>query len=77
MSVGTHKVFDEALSLPADVRMELVERLLESLNGPTDPEIDALWEKEAERRIEQIDKGEVVLIPAEKVFSDIRRKFGW
>lgn len=75
MSGMTNKVFDEALSLPADERVDLVEKLLVSLNLPIQPEIDRLWADEAERRLAQIDRGEVELIPAEDVFAKIRRKY--
>jgi putative addiction module component (TIGR02574 family) len=73
MSVVAKKVFDEALSLPAEARVSLVEKLLISLNLPTQPEIDRLWAEEAERRIAQIDKGEIKLVPGKKVFSHIRK----
>ena len=46
-----------------------------SLNLPTQPEIDRLWVEDAERRIAQIDKGEVKLVPGKKVFSNIRKKY--
>jgi putative addiction module component (TIGR02574 family) len=69
------KVFDEALSLPAEARMTLVEKLLTSLNLPTQPEIDRLWAEESERRIAQIDKREVKLVPGKRVFSNIRKKY--
>lgn len=77
MNVSTvaKKIFDEALSLPADLRASLVERLLTSLNLPTQPEIDRIWAEEVERRISQIDKGEVKLRPGEKVFSAVRKKY--
>jgi putative addiction module component (TIGR02574 family) len=75
MSVVSKKVFDEALSLPANARLSLVEKLLFSLNLPTRPEIDRLWAEEAERRIAQIDKGVVKLLPGKKVFSNIRKKY--
>ena len=75
MPVVAKKVFDEALSLPAEARVSLVERLLTSLNLPTQPEIDRLWAEEAEKRIAQIDKGEIKLIPGKKVFSNIRKKY--
>jgi len=48
MPAVAKKVFDETLSLPAEARMTLVEKLLTSLNLPTQPEIDRLWAKEAE-----------------------------
>ena len=70
------KVFDEALSLPANDRLGLVEKLLCSLNLPTQGQIDTLWAEEAERRVGEIDKGEVELIPGEKVFEKIRQKYG-
>ena len=75
MTTVAKKVFDEALSLPAETRVVLIEKLLISLNLPTQPEIDHLWAEEAERRISQIDKGEVRLVPGEKVFANIRKKY--
>jgi putative addiction module component (TIGR02574 family) len=75
MAVVAKKIVDEVLLLPTDARVSLVEHLLTSLNLPTQPEIDRLWAKEAERRIVQIEKGKVRLIPGEKVFSDIRKKY--
>ena len=75
MPVVVKKVFDEALSLPAEARVSLVEKLLNSLNLPTQPEIDRLWAEEVERRIAQIDKGGVKLVPGKKVFSNIRKKY--
>ena len=75
MPVVAKKVFDEALSLPAEARVSLVEKLLTSLNLPTQPEIDRLWAEEVERRIAQIDKGGVKLVPGKKIFSNIRKKY--
>jgi len=75
MATTNHRVIEEALSLPADVRLSLVEKLLTSLNLPTDEEIDRLWAEEAERRVSQIEDGEVKLVPGEEVFSKIRAKY--
>jgi len=55
--------------------MSLVEKLLASLNLPTHAEIDRLWAEEAERRVSQIDRGEVELISGDEVFAKIRRKY--
>jgi len=68
--IKTKALFDEAISLPVEIRMQLVEKLLRSLN-PTQKEIDKLWAKEAERRIEEIKSGKVKTIPGEKVFKRI------
>ena len=75
MTTVAKKVFDEALSLSAETRVRLIEKLLISLNLPRQPEIDHLWAEEAERRISQIDKGEVRLVPGKKVFANIRKKY--
>jgi putative addiction module component (TIGR02574 family) len=69
------KVYDKALSLPANDRIGLVERLLSSLNLPTQPDVDKLWADEAERRVAQIDSGDVELIPVETVFERIRQRY--
>ena len=76
MATVKDRALDEALSLPADARIELVEKLLASLNLPTQAEINRLWAKEAERRAVEIERGEVKLIPGEKVFAKIRKKYG-
>jgi putative addiction module component (TIGR02574 family) len=75
MGMDPNRVFDEALSLPADARVNLVEKLLMSLNLPPQPAIDRLWADEAERRVAQIDKGEVELVPGDKVFENIVKKY--
>ena len=75
MPIIADRVFEEALSLPADARVTLVEKLLASLNLPTQAEIERLWAEEAERRVSQIDKGEVELVPGEDVFEKIRKKY--
>jgi putative addiction module component (TIGR02574 family) len=69
------RVVDEVLELPSEVRVSLVNRILTSLNLPTQPEIDRQWAEEAERRVGQLDRGEVELIPGEVVFERIRRKY--
>ena len=75
MPIVAKRVFDEALALPVDARLGLVEMLLSSLNLPSQNEIDRLWAEEAERRVAAIDRGEVRLIPGEKVFEQIRSKY--
>ena len=75
MTAMTDRVTEEALSLPADIRLNLVEKLITSLNLPIDKDIDRLWAEEAERRISQIEAGEVRLVPGEEVFSKIRAKY--
>jgi putative addiction module component (TIGR02574 family) len=74
MPTTNYRVIDEALSLPSNVRLSLVERLLTSLNLPIDEEINRLWAEEAERRVSQIEEGKAKLIPGEEVLAKIRAK---
>ena len=76
MATITDRVTEEALLLPADARISLVEKLLTSLNLPNDAEIDRLWAEEAERRVTQLEAGEASLVSGEEVFSKIRAKHG-
>ena len=75
MGNAIDKLLKEALLLPAEERASLVEKLLQSLNPPTEAEVDRLWVEEAERRVSQIGSGEVEVIPGEQVFAKIRAKY--
>lgn len=72
--IKTQELFEEAVSLPIEVRTVLVDELLASLN-PIKNEIDAIWAKEAENRLTQIRTGSVQTRPGEEVFENIRRKY--
>ena len=66
------KIEQEVLSLPAHERIELIDRLIESLNLPSDPEIDRLWAEEGEKRFSELETGSITPISGNKVFSNIR-----
>ena len=61
------RLLEEALALPVNERADLVERLLSSLD-PSEPEIEKLWSKEVEDRIEALERGELRTISAEEFF---------
>jgi putative addiction module component (TIGR02574 family) len=71
--IKTDELISEAMSLPVEARTLLVNKLLESLNPP-DKEIDSLWVKEAEKRVEELRTGKIKTIPGEEVFSKISKK---
>ena len=56
-----------ALNLPADERAALAQKLLLSLDEPSDAELEQTWLAEAARRARELDRGEVQAIPAEEV----------
>ena len=57
----------EALGLPSSERAKLALELIESLESLSDHEVSELWLAESQRRTQQIDDGEVILIPAEVI----------
>lgn len=75
MGIAIDRLLAEPLLLPADERARLVEKLLQSLNLPTEAEINRLWVEEAEPRVSQIEERQVELIPGEQVFARIRAKY--
>jgi putative addiction module component (TIGR02574 family) len=69
--ISTEELISEAVSLPLDIRLQLVERLLHSLH-PTQKDIDEVWAAEAERRVKEIESGAVKPVPGDEVFRKIR-----
>jgi len=67
-----------AMELSFDERAKLSEELWWSLHPPgedvTQEEIDASWDAEIKRRIEEIDSGVVELIPGELVLEKMQRR---
>jgi len=61
------KVLAEALRLDVRARAEIVTELLASLDGPHDPEAEAAWEAEIQRRVAAIEAGTVELEAWENV----------
>lgn len=49
----------------------MLRTLLEELDGPPDPDVEAAWLKEVERRAGEIDSGQVQCVPAEEVFRQL------
>ena len=66
----------KAAQLSDAERAELALALIESLDGPGDPDVAEAWRLEIERRIGQIDRGEVQLVPGDEVFARLRRRLG-
>ncbi len=69
----TEELMEEAMLLPVELRAQLAEKLLKSLN-PSQDEIDKLWAIEAEKRVTDIESGKVQVIDGEEVFEKIRKR---
>jgi len=67
------ELLNEAISLPVELRAQLADELLKSLNPPR-AEIDELWAAEAEKRVAEIEAGQAKLIPGEEVFAKLQER---
>ena len=76
MSDTLTELKQKAAELSDVERAELALSLIESLDGPADPDVEEAWRVEIEHRVGQIDRGEVELIPGDEVFARLRRRLG-
>lgn len=74
MCIKTDELISMVESLPVDLKTKLVEKILNSLH-PSQKEIDALWVKEAEKRVDEIKTAKVKTLPGDEVFKEIQRKY--
>jgi putative addiction module component (TIGR02574 family) len=58
----------QAVQLPPEERMALVERILDSLDEP-DASLDALWAKEADDRLAAYRRGEIRAVTLSEVIA--------
>jgi putative addiction module component (TIGR02574 family) len=62
------EILEEALALPPRERANLIDRLLSSLDEPSE-HIDSLWRKEVEDRIGAYRSGKMKSVPLDEVLS--------
>ena len=67
MSRTVIDLWKEAAELPDADRASLAGLLIESLEGEPDPDVEAAWAAEIEKRVAELDAGTVKNIPWEEV----------
>jgi len=67
----TDNIIKEALTLRPSEKAQLIDKLISTLDKP-DSEIDELWAKEAEDRIDAYDQGKLKAVSLEKVLQKYR-----
>ena len=63
MSSTAKQLFEDAMQLPDNERAALAARLMESLEPDTDQDAQAAWNAEIQRRLEELDNGQVTPAP--------------
>jgi putative addiction module component (TIGR02574 family) len=69
---AAEKLYQDALALPAETRIELTERLVASLADEVPAEIQRAHIDEIRRRIAQVESGDVELIPGDEALARVR-----
>ena len=75
MPISLEQIVEEARHWPPEKVGELVGRLTEDLHA-SDPEMEAAWQTEIDRRIQEIQSGQVQGIPVEESLARIRKLAG-
>lgn len=65
------RIFKEASMLKSSEKAQLIDKLISSLDK-SDNDIDELWKKEAEDRINAYEQGKIKAVSLEKVLQKYR-----
>lgn len=68
MTTTAEALSAQAIKLPPEERLKVVERILDSLDEP-DAALDALWAREADDRLAAYRRGEVKAVPLSEVIT--------
>jgi len=64
------ELLKQALTLPDEDRAELAASLIDSLDTTVDENVEAAWQEEIARRLDEMESGKVKGIP----WEEVRRK---
>jgi len=76
MTQTARNIVKAAVQLGEKERLEVVERLLASLDSQQEKDVDSAWATEVERRSRQIKAGDVRAVPWSTVKSKARKRAG-
>jgi putative addiction module component (TIGR02574 family) len=71
MARKLQELFREAKELEDRDRAQLAGMLIETLETQLDPDVEATWAEEVERRVREVDSGKVKTIPWAQVRSEL------
>jgi putative addiction module component (TIGR02574 family) len=72
MTDKSQAIVEQALKLSPTERAEVAEKLIVSLDEVPDTDVEQAWQEEIQKRLRQIDRGEVTTIPWEEVQRRLR-----
>jgi len=75
MSPELDELLKRAMALPAEDRAAMASSLIESLDEAVDEDVEAAWNEEIKRRVDDIRSGRVKTIPGEQVLRELAEEF--
>jgi putative addiction module component (TIGR02574 family) len=76
MTLQVSELLQKALTLSVQERGLLIDRLVETLdNEPAEESVEAAWDEEIKRRVDDIRSGRVKTIPGEQVLRELAEEF--
>ena len=72
VTAAAKKILEQALALPEEERLVLLEALSESLEQP-EAELSQEWKAEIERRIDAVERGDSQLVAWDEVQARVRK----
>ena len=76
MPITLEQIVEETRERPAEVVAELVDRILLARHGGIEPAVEEAWKNEIDRRIAEIEAGQVKGVPLEESLVRARRIAG-
>ncbi len=73
LSLRQEQLFEEIDILPKELKTQIIDKLLNSIN-PKDKSVDDLWIKEVNRRKNDIEEGKIQLMNGDNVFKKISQR---
>jgi putative addiction module component (TIGR02574 family) len=74
MARSARELFEEAMTLAPEERAALIRLLIDTLDAESEEGADRAWRFEIERRIAELDSGEVETVPWEELRARLYRR---
>ncbi|HEX6981617.1 MAG TPA: addiction module protein [Balneolaceae bacterium] len=74
MITDLKEIESSALSLDKKEKARLAEKLLQSIHGDIDPDIEQAWIQEVQKRKKSLKTGEASLYPSSDVLDEARKR---
>ena len=76
MPISLDEIVAETREMPDEVVAELIDRIMAARHGGIEPSVASAWKTEIDRRIAEIESGQVIGIPLEESLARGRRIAG-